>query len=161
MMQIETAKQYCPICGGEVETPVDTLAALAAAPQIIAEAVRSGASKSAVGWSPNEVAAHLADTEVVTGWRLRQTLAENEPELEGYDQERWAAAMHYDKRDPNVSLAAYAAARAANLELLRMLNDAAWERRYRHSEYGLLTVRAMIRHKSDHDVAHLHQIRGE
>ena len=107
------------------------------------------------------MAAHLADTEVAFGWRLRQTLAEDEPELQGFDQERWAAAMHYDKRDPDVSLAAYAAARAANLEILRMLDEAGWERRFRHLEFGRLTVRVMIKHKSDHDLAHLRQIRGE
>ena len=160
-MQIETTKQYCQICGGEVEMPVDTLAGLAAAPGIIAEAVTSGRRKGAQGWTPQEVAAHLADTEVAFGWRLRQTLAEDEPELQGFDQERWAAAMHYDERDPDVSLAAYAAARAADVELLRMLDEAGWERHFRHSEFGRLTVRVMIKHKSDHDLAHLRQIRGE
>jgi hypothetical protein len=159
-MQIETTRQFCQICGREVEMPVDMLAALAAAPQLIAQAVRSGVSKSGEGWSPREVAAHLADTEVAFGWRLRQTLAVDEPELRGFDQEGWAAAMHYDKRDADVSLAAYAAARTANLEILRMLDEAGWERRFRHSEFGRLTVRAMITHKSDHDLAHLRQIRG-
>jgi hypothetical protein len=31
-MQIEATKQYCQLCGGEVDMPVDTLAALEAAP---------------------------------------------------------------------------------------------------------------------------------
>jgi hypothetical protein len=141
--------------------PVDTLAALAAAPKMIAEAVRSGRLKSAEGWSPSEVAAHLADTEVAFGWRLRQTLSENGPELQGFDQGRWATALQYQKRNAEVSLNAYAAARAANVELLRMLDEAGWERGFRHSEFGRLTLRAMVWHISDHDLAHLRQIRGE
>ena len=126
---------------------------------MIAEAVGAGQHRSGGGWSPSEVAAHLADTEVAFGWRLRQTLAEDEPGLEGFDQERWAAAMHYEKRDPEASLASYAAARAANLEILRMLDDAGWERTFLHSEFGRLTLRAFVQHVSDH-LAHLRQIRG-
>jgi hypothetical protein len=160
-MQIETTKQYCQICGGEVEMPVDTLAALAAAPQTVAEAVAAGGLKTGEGWSPNEVAAHLSDAEVAFGWRLRQTISEDEPELQGWDQERWATAMQYGKRDTEVSLRAYAAARSLNVELLGMLDDAGWERRFRHSEFGLLTLRAMVKHHSDHDLAHLRQIQGE
>ena len=160
-MQIETTKRYCQICATEVEMPVDTLAGLAAAPQMIAEAVRSDRLKSAEGWSPSEVAAHLADTEVAFGWRLRQTLSEDGPELKGFDQDRWAAATQYEKRDLAVSPNAYAAARAANVEILRMLDEAGWERCLRHSEFGRLTLRAMVKHISDHDLAHLRQIRGE
>jgi hypothetical protein len=160
-MEVRTTKRYCQICATEMEMPVDTLAGLAAAPQMIAEAVRSGRLRSAEGWSPSEVAAHLADTEVAFGWRLRQTLSEDEPELQGFDQDRWAAATQYGKRDTEVSLNAYAAARGLNVEILRMLDEAGWERRFRHSEFGLLTLRAMVQHKSDHDLAHLRQIRGE
>ncbi len=160
-MQFETTKRRCEICGDEVEMPADTLAGLAGAPQIIAEAVGSGRSKSREGWSPREVAAHLADTEMAFGWRLRQTIAEDEPELQGFDQDRWAAAMRYQKRDTDASLAAYAAARALNVELLRMLDEAGWERRYRHKELGVLSLRALARHRSDHDLAHLRQIQRD
>lgn len=81
-MNIETTFGYCPICATEVDSPVDTIVALAAAPGLIAEAVRAAPSETRAGWSPAEVAAHLADTEVVTGWRLRQILAEGEPTIQ-------------------------------------------------------------------------------
>jgi hypothetical protein len=160
-MQIQTTKQYCQICATGVEMPVDTLAGLAAAPHMIAEAVGAGRLKSAAGWSPPEIAAHLADNESAVSWRLRQTISEDEPELQGFDQERWANALQYQKRDLTTSLNSYAAARAANVELLRMLDEAGWERGFRHSEFGRLTLRVMMRHVSDHDLAHLRQIQGE
>ena len=159
-MTTETAPEYCVICSAEVDMPVDTLGSMAAAPQRIAEAVRASSSSGGQGWSPAEVAAHLADTEVVTGWRLRQTLAEDEPTIQPYDQEKWATALHYDKRDIDLALEAFASARRANLELLRLLSGDDWERAYRHLEYGRLTLRQKIRHISDHDLAHLRQIRG-
>ena len=160
-MQIETTNRYCEICGVEAQMPVDTVAGLATAPQMIADAIRSSRPKGGEGWSPAEIAAHLADIEVALGWRLRQMMAEDEPELQPFDQDRWAAAMRYEKVDPDVSLRAYAATRAANVELLRMLDEAGWDRGFRHPEFGRKTLRALVEHISDHDLAHLRQIRGE
>jgi hypothetical protein len=159
-MEIETVNRHCDICGASVETPVDTLAGLAAAPRLIEEAVRSAGPGGGEGWSPSAVAAHLADVEVVFGWRLRQTLAEEEPELQPFDQDRWAAALWYETRDPAASLREYAVVRAGNVELLRRLDDAGWARRYRHAEYGTVTLRTVAQHKSDHDIAHLRQIQA-
>lgn len=159
-MSIEIARAYCPICATEVDVPVDMMAALATAPGLIAEAVRAASGGAAEGWSPAEVAAHLADTEVVTGWRLREILSEDEPTIQPYDQEKWAAALRYKQRDPELALEAFAAARRANLELLGLLSDEEWERTCVQPEYGRQTLRTRIRHKSDHDLAHLRQIRG-
>ncbi|HEX9641593.1 MAG TPA: DinB family protein [Candidatus Krumholzibacteria bacterium] len=159
-MTSETELVHCPICGGEAEMPVDTLTALAAAPEAIANAMRDAPAGARDGWSPGEVVTHLADTEVVTGWRIRQVLAIDEPEIQPYDQDKWAAALRYDERDANLSLEAFAAARRANLEILRLLSDEDWERVYVQPEYGRQTLRAKIRHISDHDLAHLRQIQG-
>jgi hypothetical protein len=160
MSAVETAMRYCPMCGSEMETPVDVLAGLAAAPSLVGEAL-SSATGGGEGWSPAEVAAHLADTEIVTSWRFRQTLAEDEPDLAPYDQDRWAAVSRYSERDSEASLALFAALRTANVDLLRSLADAGWERAYRHVEYGRLTIRQLAQHKSDHDLAHIRQMRGE
>ena len=159
-MTQEIVLDFCRICGTEVDTPVDTLTALAAAPEAIAKAMSDAPAGARDGWSPGEVATHLADTEVVTGWRIRQILAIDEPEIQPYDQDKWATALRYDERDANLSLEAFAAVRRANLEILRLLSDEDWERVYVQPEYGRQTLRAKIRHISDHDLAHLRQIQG-
>ncbi|HEV8573332.1 MAG TPA: DinB family protein [Dehalococcoidia bacterium] len=159
-MEVQTTPEQCPICGTEVDMPVDTIEAIARAPGQIGEAVRTSLG-SRLGWSPAEVLTHLADTEVVTGWRLRQILAEDEPTLQPYDQERWAAALKYHQRDSTLALETFAVARQANLEILRLLSDDEWQRTYIQPEYGRQTLRNKIRHISDHDLAHLRQIRGE
>lgn len=159
-MTQEIVLDFCPICGTEVDTPADTLTAMADAPEAIAQALRDAPAGVRDGWSPAEVATHLADTEVVTGWRIRQILAIDEPEIQPYDQDKWATALRYDERDANLSLEAFAAARRANLEILRLLSDEDWERVYVQPEYGRQTLRAKIRHISDHDLAHLRQIQG-
>lgn len=66
-MGTETKLEFCQICGTEVETPTDTLSSLAEAPEVIAAALRETPEGARDGWSPAEVATHLADTEVVTG----------------------------------------------------------------------------------------------
>ena len=160
-MQVEITKRRCEMCGAEAEMPVDTLGALAAAPRLIAGAVESAPKRRGQGWSPAEVAAHLADNEVAFGWRLRQAMGDDEPEVQSFDQDRWAAALRYAKRDVSLSLSAYAAARAANVELLRMLDATGWERGFRHPEFGRRTLRVLAEHISHHDLLHLRQIQGE
>ena len=152
---------HCPICGGDVQRPRDTVAGMASAPDAIAAAVRASGPGPAAGWSPAEVAAHLADVEIGLAWRLRQTLAEDEPEIQPFDQDAWAAATRYPERDAEASLHAFAAVRAINVEIMRRMTEVEWARRFRHREFGYLPIRTLIEHISDHDLAHLRQIRGE
>jgi len=154
---IETERAHCPICGSAVEVPVDLLAGLAAAPAAIAKAVRS-APGSGDGWSPGEIAAHLADSEVGFAWRLRQVLAQDEPELQPFDQDDWARVGRYGKRDPAQSLALFRAARLCNLTLLKGLSTAEWECYHLHEERGKETVARTVLLIAGHDINHLAQI---
>lgn len=159
-MAQETTLEFCEICGAEVEMPADTLKALTEGPDKIGTALREAPTGKRHGWTPAEVATHLADTEVVSGWRIRQILAENEPDIQPYDQDKWATALHYGERDVNLALEAFVAARRANVEILRLLAENDWERTYVHEEYGRLTLRQKVRHLSDHDLTHQRQIRS-
>ena len=157
-MTVETTRRHCPICESEVEMPVDTVEGMAAAPKLIAEAVRAASGGAGEGWSASEIAAHLADIEVALGWRLRQVLSADEPELQPFDQNDWAAALRYGERDVEVALNAYAALRAATVEIIARLSEEGWERRFRHPELGSASLRTLVQHISDHDLAHLTQI---
>jgi hypothetical protein len=161
-MEMQTTTRFCDICNAEVQVPADLLAGLAEAPRALARAFREPHTTTADGgWTPHEVAAHLADAAVVEGWRLRQILAEDEPELQPFDQDRWAAKLYYGSRELATSLATYSANRMSDLELLRSLDEAGWERAYTQPEYGRRTLRALVLHVADHDLAHLRQVKGE
>src|SRR2546425_2975814 len=41
-------------------------------------------------WSVRQVLQHLADSELVWGYRLRMVLAHDRPAITGYDQDLWA-----------------------------------------------------------------------
>ena len=50
-------------------------------------------------WSVAEIMAHLADSEIVTSFRLRQILGTPGTAIPAYDQDAWARACRYEKRD--------------------------------------------------------------
>ncbi len=156
----KSIRAHCPICGGESERPADTVAGMTEAPEAIAQAVRTEAGSGAAGWSPAEIAAHLADIEVGLAWRIRQTLSEDEPELQPFDQDAWATATHYPERDVENSLRAFEALRTVNVEIMRRMTEVDWSRKFRHREFGTVPIRVLIEHISDHDLAHLRQIKG-
>jgi hypothetical protein len=109
-------------------------------------------------WSVAEVLAHLADSELVFGYRLRRVLAEDRPELTGYDQDGWADNLRYAETDPSESLALFAAQRAGNLRLVRGLGPADLSRVGLHSERGEESVALMLQLYAAHDLVHRRQI---
>jgi len=109
-------------------------------------------------WSAGEIITHLADCEIVTAWRLRQILAAPGTPIQAFDQDSWAGAGHYDKRDARKSLAFFCAAREANLDLLKSLTPEQWKHHGMHAERGVETVEHIVRLMAGHDVNHLGQV---
>ncbi len=70
-------------------------------------------------WSVLECVAHIVDAEVVYSGRYRWILAHDEPELIGYDQDRWVDRLHRPVEDPDELLALFEPMRRANLALWR------------------------------------------
>jgi DinB family protein len=109
-------------------------------------------------WSVAEIMAHLADAEIAISWRIRQILAKNAIPIQAYDQDAWAGAFQYAKRDPRLSLADFRALRQANLALLKSVPRKLWENYGIHEERGNETVTHIVRMVSGHDINHLRQI---
>jgi hypothetical protein len=109
-------------------------------------------------WSVNEVVAHLADSDLVFGYRLRRVLAEDRPSLSGYDQDRWADGLRYRDADLGESLARFAALRGGNVRLLRAATPADLSRVGLHAERGEESVAQMIKLYAAHDLVHRRQI---
>ncbi len=109
-------------------------------------------------WSISEVVAHLADSELVWGYRLRRVLAEERPTLSGYDQDRWAERLRYRDATLAESMALFAALRAANLRLLRAAGAADLQRVGLHDERGEESVARMLELYAAHDLVHRRQI---
>jgi len=109
-------------------------------------------------WSVAEILAHLADAEIVIGWRLRSILGAPGTPIQAYDQNAWLIAGHYEKRDPHRSIALHGAVREANLALLKSLSSDQRKHYGQHAERGQESVEHIVRMVAGHDINHLRQI---
>jgi hypothetical protein len=109
-------------------------------------------------WSPAQIIAHLADSEIVGSYRLRMILAHNGIDIQAFDQNEWAANLAYEAADPDESVDLFDAARVANLRLLRRVDPRLHDNYGLHSERGRETVSHLIRLYAGHDLNHLRQI---
>lgn len=109
-------------------------------------------------WSIAQVLRHLADSEVVWGWRMRLILAQDRPTLTGYDQDLWAERLRYADADPSDSLATFGVLRRDNLKLLDRATPEDLQRVGVHSERGEESAGHLRRLYAGHDLLHLHQI---
>ena len=109
-------------------------------------------------WSVIQVLEHLADHEIINAFRLRSTIAEDAPQLRGYDQTRWVARLHYGETDAETVLRELETARGRTLRLLQSLGPAELERVGMHAERGPESVRLNIAITAGHDILHRRQI---
>ena len=66
-------------------------------------------------WSAHEIVVHCSDSETNAHMRLRYLLAEPQPIIVGYDQERWAATFDYHAHPIEIALATVEAVRRSQL----------------------------------------------
>lgn len=109
-------------------------------------------------WSVIEVVQHLADSELVTSYRLRLILASDTPDIQGYDQDAWARRLRYAEFSLGDALTQIRVLRGRTLELLRRLQPDEWERAGMHSERGRESIRHITKLQAAHDLVHLRQI---
>jgi len=107
-------------------------------------------------WSVKEILSHLADCELVFGFRLRQTFAQDHAVIQPFDQDDWA--KNYAAYNADVALAAFSAARAWNLALIRSAKPADLAREVTHPERGTMTFQTIVETMGGHDINHLGQL---
>ena len=110
-------------------------------------------------WTACEIVHHLADSEMRAAMRLRQLLAEDDPQIEAYDQDDYATRMRYNERtDLRPALDAFRAARAVTAQLLALMTDEDWRRAGQHPEHGRYTPEDWLRIYAAHAHGHASQI---
>jgi hypothetical protein len=108
-------------------------------------------------WSAAEIACHLADTELVFGFRLRQTLAEDAPTIQPFDQDKWAAT--YPGVSGSNAVEVFTTLRGWNLRLIRAALPRAADRPVTHPERGTMTFLNLVETMAGHDLNHLGQLK--
>ena len=109
-------------------------------------------------WSIAEILAHLVDTEIVGSWRMRLIIGSDGAPIQAFDQDVWADAFAYGKRDPKISLETFRVLRENNLSMLKGLPKNLWENHGMHSERGRETVARLVQMFAGHDLNHIAQV---
>lgn len=134
-------------------------------PKEIAAAV-SGLSPEVLRYKPSpekwcvlQILGHLADVEIIYGYRLRQMLADAKPVIAPIDQDAWARNLNYMDSPASELVAFYGLGRHHNLRLLRSLKLSDLAKAAFHPEAQQeVTVGALVQKMSGHGTSHLQQI---
>ncbi len=110
-------------------------------------------------WSIVQVVQHLADSELVSGYRIRMMLAHDKPAIQGYDQDAWANDLRYNDVSLRDALEQLRVLRGLNLKLVRSLSKAQLAREGLHSERGPESVWKLTQMMAGHDLLHRNQIK--
>jgi len=142
----------------------DQLQALAGAPDALARSLATAEAADLMRppapgkWSAAAVLAHLAETEIALGWRLRMMLTADNPALASFDQDAWASVGDYPHRPAVRSLALFRLLREETVALFERLSPEQWQRTGVHSERGPLSVADLAAFMVYHDERHLAQL---
>ena len=110
-------------------------------------------------WSILEILGHLADMEVLYGYRIRQMVADKKPVIAPIDQNDWARNLGYMEESPAELVALYGLSRHHTLQLLRRLKVEELEKSAFHPETQKnVTVAEMVERMGEHGAGHLQQI---
>jgi hypothetical protein len=109
-------------------------------------------------WSIQELVAHLADDELVGGYRIRMILSAPGTEIQAFDQDVWSRTGRYDRTDVRLSLEMFSVLREANLALLDALRAEEWDLFGVHAERGVESIRDIAMYYAGHDLNHFKQI---
>lgn len=110
-------------------------------------------------WSAAEIIHHLADSEMTSAIRLRRLLTDENPVIQGYDQDLFASVFKYNEREIAPSLDAFRAARETTVQILRRMSDDEWKRKGTHTESGEYSVDDWLEIYAAHAHGHADQIR--
>lgn len=95
-------------------------------------------------WSMRELVAHMLDSDLVYGHRMRKVAAERRPLMMGYDETIWAATPALQVGDATAMATIFELHRGWIASFLRALPAEAWSREGIHSERGVVTIASLL-----------------
>ncbi len=101
-------------------------------------------------WSMRELLAHMLDSDLAYGHRMRKVAAERRPLMMGYDETLWAATPALQVGDAKAMASIFELHRRWIAAFLRALPAEAWSREGVHSERGIVTIGSLLSTMLDH-----------
>ncbi len=159
----ETSQQYTARILSNIEGK-DPLNVLKSTPKKIIKLMKGVKKKllykkpAPAKWSVAEIIAHLAETELVMGWRYRSIAEKNEVIIQAFEQDDWVKNSRYAKLNVDDMFEMYSVIRRANIDFLKGLPKEKFENYGMHQERGKETIAHIMKLEAGHDLNHLMQI---
>ncbi len=109
-------------------------------------------------WCIQEILCHLMDSEIMAVGRIKRIIAEENPFLPSYDQDKFAANLQYNALDPKGAIVTFGMLRETTSELLALVPDEQWMRKGNHEERGAITLQDYLKLMVTHGEKHIAQI---
>ena len=106
-------------------------------------------------WSIQRIVIHLADSEQVFADRMKRVIAEENPSLMAFDQDRWMKSLDYDGQSAAGAATLIELTRTQLAAVLRSLPQSAFSREGIHSQAGPMTLAAIMEKAVGHLRHHL------
>jgi hypothetical protein len=95
-------------------------------------------------WSIAEVAAHLTDSDLVGGDRMKRVIAEENPSLPAFDENAWLTRLRSGEMPVDESVALFDIHRKQMSRILRGCSEQDFSRAGMHSERGRMTLAELL-----------------
>jgi hypothetical protein len=115
------------------------------------------------GWTVRQVVHHIPESHMNAYIRFKLALTEDQPTVKTYDEAAWANLADIQSTPVETSLKLLEALHDRWVLVLRMLDDAAFARTFRHPELGLVRLDqnlALYAWHGKHHVAHVLSVRS-
>ncbi|WP_243360830.1 DinB family protein [Fundidesulfovibrio terrae] len=109
-------------------------------------------------WTILEHVGHLADVQPMLHQRIQRILNEDVPEFVPFLPAEGTYSPNAAGVDVETALARFDSGRRKQLEILRSMDPASWDRAAVHPEYTQYGLRILVRHILMHDYWHMYRI---
>jgi hypothetical protein len=101
-------------------------------------------------WSIQQVVLHLMDDELIWTARMKRIIAEDNPEVVGFDESKFAAKLFSEEQDAELAVRILDMNRRLFSVVLRKLPDSAFARTARHNDLGVITLGQSVQWTNEH-----------
>jgi uncharacterized damage-inducible protein DinB len=101
-------------------------------------------------WTIQQVVLHLMDDELIWTSRMKLIVAEDNPQILGFDETKFAAKLFSEEQDAELAVRILELNRRLFSVVLRKLPDSAFARTGRHNDLGLITLGQSVQWTNEH-----------
>ncbi len=110
-------------------------------------------------WSIQQIVLHLMDSDLIGADRMKRIIAEERPQLLGFDETAFSQRLFYDQADAGLAAEVFRHNRTLTAAILRAVPDQAFARVGIHNQRGPMTLDSLVHGYVDHFDHHLRFIK--